>query len=204
MAKSNNEFYLRRVHSLLGIIPIGAFLVVHLIVNHQATQGAEAFNKAAGFMESIPFLLAVEFLLIYIPILYHGLYGIHIAFTAKENIGHYSLFRNWMFALQRFSGIVTFVFIFMHLWQTTIQKYFFGKAVDFELMHKTLENPIWVIVYIVCVLCVIFHFSNGLWSFFVTWGFLQSKQSQRVFTWISLIVFLVLGYIGVSAIFAFV
>ena len=32
-------------------------------------------------MESIPFLLAVEFLLIYIPILYHGLYGIHIAFT---------------------------------------------------------------------------------------------------------------------------
>ena len=113
----------------------------------------------------------------------------------KENIGHYSLFRNWMFALQRFSGIVTFVFIFMHLWQTTIQKYFFGKAVDFELMHKTLENPIWVIVYIVCVLCVIFHFSNGLWSFFVTWGFLQSKQSQRVFTWISLIVFLVLGYI---------
>ena len=36
---------------------------------------------------------------------------------AKENIGHYSLFRNWMFALQRFSGIVTFVFIFMHLWK---------------------------------------------------------------------------------------
>ena len=96
-------------------------------MNHQATQGAEAFNKAAGFMESIPFLLAVEFLLIYIPILYHGLYGIHIAFTAKENIGHYSLFRNWMFALQRFSGIVTFIFIFMHLWQTTIQKYFLVK-----------------------------------------------------------------------------
>ena len=155
-------------------------------------------------MESIPFLLAVEFLLIYIPILYHGLYGIHIAFTAKENIGHYSLFRNWMFALQRFSGIVTFVFIFMHLWQTTIQKYFFGKAVDFELMHKTLENQ-FGLSYISFVFYVLFSiFSNGLWSFFVTWGFLQSKQSQRVFTWISLIVFLVLGYIGVSAISAFV
>ncbi|ORO16666.1 succinate dehydrogenase, partial [Staphylococcus aureus] len=44
MAQSKNEFYLRRIHSLLGIIPIGAFLVVHLLVNHQATQGAEAFN----------------------------------------------------------------------------------------------------------------------------------------------------------------
>ena len=132
-------------------------------MNHQATQGAEAFNKAAGFMESIPFLLAVEFLLIYIPILYHGLYGIHIAFTAKENIGHYSLFRNWMFALQRFSGIVTFIFIFMHLWQTTIQKYFFGKAVDFELMHKTLENQ-FGLSYISFVFYVLFSISQMVYG----------------------------------------
>ena len=72
-------------------------MVVHLLVNHQATQGAEAFNKASNFMESLPFLIIVEFLFIYIPLLYHGLFGIHIAFTAKENVGHYSIFRNWMF-----------------------------------------------------------------------------------------------------------
>lgn len=203
MAKSKNEFYLRRLHSLLGIIPIGAFLIVHLMVNHQATQGAEAFNKAAGFMESLPFLLAAELILIYIPILYHGLYGIHIAFTAKENIGHYSLFRNWMFALQRLTGIIAFVFIFVHLWQTRLQKLFFGKEISYNMMHQTLQNPVWVIVYIICVIAVIFHFSNGIWSFLVTWGFLQSKKSQRIFTWVSLIIFLILSYIGVTAILAF-
>ena len=195
MAKSKNEFYLRRLHSLLGIIPIGAFLIVHLMINHQATQGAEAFNKAAGFMESLPFLLVTELILIYIPILYHGLYGIHIAFTAKENIGHYSLFRNWMFALQRLTGIIAFVFIFVHLWQTRLQKLFFGKEISYDMMHQTLQNPIWVIVYIICVIAVIFHFSNGIWSFLVTWGFLQSKKSQRIFTWVSLIIFLILSYI---------
>ncbi|MCI2898694.1 succinate dehydrogenase cytochrome b558 subunit [Staphylococcus hominis] len=203
MAKSKNEFYLRRLHSLLGIIPIGAFLIVHLMVNHQATQGAEAFNKAAGFMESLPFLLVTELILIYIPILYHGLYGIHIAFTAKENIGHYSLFRNWMFALQRLTGIIAFVFIFVHLWQTRLQKLFFGKEISYDMMHQTLQNPVWVIVYIICVIAVIFHFSNGIWSFLVTWGFLQSKKSQRIFTWVSLIIFLILSYIGVTAILAF-
>lgn len=203
MAKSKNEFYLRRLHSLLGIIPIGAFLIVHLMVNHQATQGAEAFNKAAGFMESLPFLLVTELILIYIPILYHGLYGIHIAFTAKENIGHYSLFRNWMFALQRLTGIIAFVFIFVHLWQTRLQKLFFGKEISYDMMNQTLQNPIWVIVYIICVIAVIFHFSNGIWSFLVTWGFLQSKKSQRIFTWVSLIIFLILSYIGVTAILAF-
>lgn len=203
MAKSKNEFYLRRLHSLLGIIPIGAFLIVHLMINHQATQGAEAFNKAAGFMESLPFLLVTELILIYIPILYHGLYGIHIAFTAKENIGHYSLFRNWMFALQRLTGIIAFVFIFVHLWQTRLQKLFFGKEISYDMMNQTLQNPIWVIVYIICVIAVIFHFSNGIWSFLVTWGFLQSKKSQRIFTWVSLIIFLILSYIGVTAILAF-
>ena len=128
------------------------------MINHQATQGAEAFNKAAGFMESLPFLLVTELILIYIPILYHGLYGIHIAFTAKENIGHYSLFRNWMFALQRLTGIIAFVFIFVHLWQTRLQKLFFGKEISYDMMHQTLQNPIWVIVYIICVIAVIFHF----------------------------------------------
>ena len=61
-------------------------------------------------------------------------------------------------------------------------------------MHKTLENPIWVIVYIVCVLCVIFHFQM-VYGHSCKWGFLQSKQSQQRIHLISLIVFLVLGYI---------
>ncbi len=182
MAKSKNEFYLRRLHSLLGIIPIGAFLIVHLMINHQATQGAEAFNKAAGFMESLPFLLVTELILIYIPILYHGLYGIHIAFTAKENIGHYSLFRNWMFALQRLTGIIAFVFIFVHLWQTRLQKLFFGKEISYDMMHQTLQNPIWVIVYIICVIAVIFHFSNGIWSFLVTLGIFTILKNHNVFS----------------------
>lgn len=203
MAHIKNEFYLRRVHSLLGIIPIGAFLVVHLMVNHQATQGAEAFNKASMFMESLPFLIIVEFLFIYIPILYHGLYGIHIAFTAKENIGHYSIFRNWMFALQRVTGVITFIFIFVHLWQTRLQKAFFGKEVNYDMMHQTLQHPLWAIIYMICIVAVVFHFANGIWSFLVTWGILQSKKSQQVFTWVSLIVFLILSYIGVSAIVAF-
>ncbi|PNZ36377.1 succinate dehydrogenase, partial [Staphylococcus felis] len=103
MAQSQNQFYLRRLHSLLGVIPLGAFLLVHLMVNHQATQGVEAFNKAAGFMDSLPFLYALEFIMIYIPILYHAIYGIYIAFTATHNIGHYSYTRTWLFLFQRIS-----------------------------------------------------------------------------------------------------
>lgn len=203
LAHSKNQFYLRRLHSLLGVIPLGGFLLVHLLVNHQATQGVEAFNKAASMMESLPFLYALEIIMIYIPILYHAVYGIHIAFTASHNIGHHSYMRNWMFLFQRISGILTFIFVMIHMWQTRIQK-FFGQEVNYDMVHDIVSNPIWLVFYIICIIAVVFHFSNGLWSFLVTWGILQSPKSQKVFTWVSLVIFLVISYIGVSAILAFV
>jgi succinate dehydrogenase / fumarate reductase cytochrome b subunit len=150
LAYSKNQFYLRRLHSLLGVIPIGGFLLVHLLVNHQATKGVEAFNKAAGFMESLPFLIVLEFVVIYIPIFYHAVYGVHIAFTAKENVGHYSRFRNWMFLLQRLTGILTFIFVAIHLWQTRIQRAL-GHEVNFDMVHDIVSNPFWLIFYIICM-----------------------------------------------------
>ena len=44
----NREFVNRRLHSLLGVIPIGVFLTQHLIVNHFVTGGPESFNKASN------------------------------------------------------------------------------------------------------------------------------------------------------------
>ena len=71
----------------------------------------------------------------------------------------------------------------------TFTKAFYGKEVNYDLMHETLQHPGWAIFYIICIIAVVFHFANGLWSFLVTWGGLQSPKSQRVFTWVSLIVF---------------
>jgi hypothetical protein len=36
----------------------------------------------------------------------------------------------------------------VHLWQTRLQKLFFGKEISYDMMNQTLQNPIWVIVYI--------------------------------------------------------
>ncbi|MGV1143365.1 succinate dehydrogenase [Staphylococcus aureus] len=203
MAQSKNEFYLRRIHSLLGIIPIGAFLVVHLLVNHQATQGAEAFNKASNFMVIITISNYCRiFIYIHSVVISRFVWYTHCIYS-KRKCWTLLNFRNWMFFFQRVSGILTFIFIGIHLWQTRLQKAFYGKEVNYDLMHETLQHPGWAIFYIICIIAVVFHFANGLWSFLVTWGGLQSPKSQRVFTWVSLIVFLVISYIGVTAIIAF-
>ncbi|MBM7648898.1 succinate dehydrogenase / fumarate reductase cytochrome b subunit [Bacillus ectoiniformans] len=199
----NREFTYRRLHSLLGVIPVGLFLVQHLVVNHFATKGEEAFNGAAHFMESLPFRYVLETVIIFLPLLFHAIYGLYIAFTAKNNVGRFGFFRNWMFFMQRISGVVTLVFIAWHVWETRIAAAL-GAEVNFQMMEEILANPLMLGFYIVGVVSTIFHFANGLWSFCVSWGIAVSPRSQQIVTYVTMGIFFALSIVGIRAILAFV
>lgn len=202
MASSEKSFALRRLHSLLGVIPLGVFLIQHLVINHFAVNSPEAFNNASDFMWNLPFKIVLETLVIYLPILFHAIYGVYIAFTSKNNVTHYSTFRNWMFLLQRITGIIAFIFIAIHVWQTRVQAAL-GHHINYDMMADLFNNPINVIGYVIGIVSVIFHFSNGLWSFAVSWGITQSDRSQKIMAYVSLGAFLVITFIGLRALFAF-
>lgn len=203
MMAGNREFLNRRLHSLLGVIPIGVFLMQHLVVNHFATGGAESFNKAADFMGNLPFRIVLETVIIYLPILFHAIYGLYIAFTAKNNASRYGYFRNWMFLLQRVSGVITLIFITWHVWQTRVAAAF-GAHVNYDMMADILSSPFMLAFYLIGVISTIFHFANGLWSFLVSWGITVSPRSQVISTYFTIGVFVVLSIIGIRTILAFV
>jgi succinate dehydrogenase / fumarate reductase, cytochrome b subunit len=199
----NREFVNRRLHSLLGVIPVGLFLIQHLVVNHFATRGAEAFNKAAHFMEMLPFRYVLEVVIIFLPILYHAIYGVYIAFTAKNNVSNYGFLRNWLFMLQRVTGIITFIFIAWHVWETRIAAAL-GAQVNYDMMASILSSPFMLAFYLIGVISTVFHFANGLWSFAVSWGITVTPRSQVISTYVTLAIFIALTIVGVRAIFAFV
>lgn len=199
----NREFFNRKLHSLLGVIPVGLFLVQHLVINHFATGGEESFNKAVGFMENLPFKIILEIFIIFLPLFFHAIYGLYIAFTAKNNVSRYGFFRNWMFLLQRVSGVITLIFVTWHVWETRVQAAF-GADVNFQMMENILSNPIMFWFYIVGVISTIFHFSNGLWSFCVSWGITVSPRSQVISTYVTIGIFIALSIVGVRAIVAFI
>ncbi|MDN3018469.1 succinate dehydrogenase cytochrome b558 subunit [Paenibacillus sp. BSR1-1] len=200
---SNREFFNRRLHSLLGVIPIGIFLVQHLVVNHYATVGVESFNKAANFMGNLPFRYVLETVIIYLPLLFHAIYGLYIAFTAKNNTSRFGFFRNWMFLLQRVTGVITLIFIAWHVWETRVAAAF-GNEVNFQMMQDILSSPFMFGFYIVGIISAIFHFANGLWSFMVSWGITVSPRSQVIATYVTIVIFLALSYVGISTLLAFV
>ncbi|MFC4711754.1 succinate dehydrogenase cytochrome b558 subunit [Planococcus dechangensis] len=199
---ANSEFLNRKLHSFLGVFPVGLFLIQHFAINYFATRGASAFNQAADFMANLPFRYALEIFVIFLPMIYHAFYGIYMAFQSNSNLRNYSFFRNWLFVLQRITGIFLFIFISWHVWETRIAAAF-GKEVNYDMMAEIFSNPLMVIFYIAGILSATFHLSNGIWSFLISWGITTSPKSQKVATYFTMMLFFTLTFVGIRFTFAF-
>ena len=67
------SFVLRRLHSLTGIIPVGAFLFEHILIsNSTAITGPEAYARQVSFLANLPLVFFLELFGIWIPIAYHA------------------------------------------------------------------------------------------------------------------------------------
>lgn len=197
------EYALRKWHSLLGVLPVGLFLMVHLFINNFAANGSEAYNHAAEFMDSLPFRIVLEVGLIFLPILYHGILGIYLAFTSTNNVNRYGYFRNWMFILQRITGVYLVIFVAWHVWETRIAA-MLGATVEFNMMTNILSSPWMMAFYIIGVISASFHFANGLWSFFITWGITVTPKSQRISTYVTMLIFVGISFVFVRALYSFI
>lgn len=201
-----NSFYSRKLHSLLGVIPLGFFLVEHLLTNFEAfNSGKEGFIDAVLWLNSLPFVVLLELFGIWLPLLYHGVYGLFIAFQAKHNIGNYSYGRNIMFSLQRFTGVATLIFVVWHFYETRFQVALgnIGHEDLGQQMHSIVTNPLFFTLYIIGIVAATFHFSNGMWSFLVAWGITIGPRAQRASTYVWMAVFVIMSVLFILALNAF-
>jgi succinate dehydrogenase / fumarate reductase cytochrome b subunit len=136
-----HHFLLRRLHSLTGIVPIGVFLIAHLVTNSSLAWGAFALRgeptKEPGVLpggaqyfqeevlwinSEIPHLFLIEITL-WLAIGFHSVLGVYYATTGKRNTKNYAYQDNWRYTLQRISGYLGILFIFYHIatlrWQWT-------------------------------------------------------------------------------------
>ena len=182
---------LRKLHQLSGIVPLGAFLLEHLYTNSKAlhpTQGAAHFNSAVDDLQQIPYILFVEITFIFIPLLYHALYGLFITWESRPNNLSYPYPRNWFYTIQRITGIILFFFILFHL-----LNFRFGLVpglneisvahrpdMAFQIVSTEFQIPWIIIVYVVGIVSTIWHFANGIWLFAVDWGIVIGERAQRL------------------------
>lgn len=180
---SNTDFYIRRIHSLLGIVPIGFFLLEHIFSISTVLAGPHVFDETVAHLASIPhnILVPMEIIFIALPLLAHGIYGAYIALQANNNAKNYGYGRNWQFYLQRISAWYTAAFLLWHVGYLRIYIKAMGNGViGYQLMHDYLGNPIVLVLYAIGLVAAIYHFTNGLFTFCITWGITVGPRAQSM------------------------
>ena len=200
-ARPSIHFWLRRLHSLSGILPIGVFLIEHMASNAFILGGPAAYNRQIEFLRGFPFVVFIEVTFIGLPILYHALYGLYVWSTGKSNLAWYPYPKNFLYTLQRWTGLIAFIYIGYHVYHTRIVNALYGTEVSYARMQELVSVP-WIFwFYVVGMASVMFHFANGIWGFLVSWGITISQGSQRIAGAYSAVLGLVLFILGVSSLF---
>lgn len=203
MSEKTTSFLLKRLFSLAGIFPIGAFLLQHFFSNAYVFISPEAFNEHSKFLTSLPLVVLIEISTIYIPILFHAAIGLIIYYRGESNIMDYGYARNWMYFSQRVTGVLTLIFVVTHAYTTRIQSVLSGHEFTFKNMQEILQNPYWFWFYLIGMLAACLHFSNGIWSFLVTWGIAIGTKAQRAIAACCWVLFVSLGGLGVAVLTRF-
>jgi succinate dehydrogenase / fumarate reductase cytochrome b subunit len=199
------HFLIRRLHSLSGIVPVGVFLCIHLSVNACILAGADAFQFAVDQihnLDNLGILKAVEITFIFVPILFHAILGLVIYLSGSPNVVRYRYGANIRYTLQRWTGIVAFLFIIGHLWHV---HWIIPGSPVFDA-HQAAGSAVtamtvsWAApVYAIGVLCAVFHFANGIWTFLISWGVTISPRSQMISGRACLILGVLLAFLGLGS-----
>jgi succinate dehydrogenase / fumarate reductase cytochrome b subunit len=208
----SRTFILRKLHQLSGIVPLGLFLLEHFYTNSKALDGAAHFNDAVKDLQSIPYILLVEIGGIFIPLIYHAVYGLVITVEARPNNLNYPYPRNWFYLIQRITGVILFFFITFH-----VLNFRFGMIPglnDVSVAHRPDEAfsivarefrmiPIFII-YVIGITATVWHLANGLWLFLVDWGITIGERAQRLAGYACIGFGIVLLLVGLNAAVAFI
>ena len=190
------HFIYRRLHSLTGIVPVGLFLIYHLYIQLYLHSGAEVYNEVVNSFYDSPLALWVLALIVYIPLIFHSVYGAMITFEAQAQ-PNYHYFAHLLYWLQRFSGIGVLLFIIAHVWNAKLGPWIAGTwGTHFEHLSSGFADPetgmLTKTVYLLGVLGAVFHFANGLNTFCMTWGIALTPTSQKKVRSFSILVFIIL------------
>jgi len=212
---SRNEFLIRRLHSLSGLLPVGAYMCVHLATNASTLGGPAMFQKNVDLIHSLgPALPLVEWTFIFLPLLFHAIVGVVIIRSGQPNLSSYHLMGNVRYTLQRVTAWIALFFILYHVFH--MHGWFHNEAYLTHLAEPlgghqfqphyaassaaiALASPLKKALYFIGVVSCVYHLANGLWTMGITWGVWTTAAAQKRANWICLAFGILLTVVGLSA-----
>lgn len=189
----------RRLHVLTGVVPLGVFLLEHLVVMASAMGGQGRFAAVAGDPTSS--LRAILDVLVLGCLLFHGGYGVVLLSKEKVRAEDDPLGRRGMRVLVRIGSVVTLLFVVGHLWAVRLHPSSDAYTLLTERLSSTKFGIPWIALgYIVGCAATIFHFSYGLVSAPDRWGTPLGETGRRRALAMSLVIGVVLFLVSTATV----
>ena len=196
--------YLRaRLGSLLAVLPLSVWVVVHLWNNLAAFQGERAWQAAVTeYAHPVAQLLAG--VLVLVPVALHSVWGVGRLFASRPNNVRYGFYANFKYAIQRLSAIGLVLFLGAHLWLAMLKpRLTTGHPEPYaEISHEMHFHAPTLAVYLLGTLGIAFHLANGLQTFSMGWGLVASRRALKRLETGVIVLFVVLLSMSWAAIYA--
>ena len=212
---ARQEFLLRRLHSLAGLLPVGVFLIFHLSANASIlfnNSDRDFYQQQVDKIHALgPVLVPVEILFIFLPLAFHAGLGVKMWLQSKPNTSHYPFWGNIRYTLQRVTGVIALLFIMVHLYQMhwlggmlPNGGYFEAERASGTAAWVLQHNKFWAgPLYLIGVLASVYHFANGIWTGLITWGITVGRNAQRKAGYVCAAIGLALALAGAGSLVGF-
>jgi len=179
---------------LIGVtgLLLFAYLILHLVGNLMVFAGEETFNHYAHALVSNPLVIPAEIGLLLIFLLH--IYKTVAMWTANQrarNIGYAK--KSWAGHTSRksiasttmiWTGLITLAFVVVHLAQMKFGAWYeIGEPPIRDLYRTEAEifsSPLWVAIYVACMVLVGFHLRHGIASAFQSVGADHPVYTRRI------------------------
>jgi succinate dehydrogenase / fumarate reductase cytochrome b subunit len=84
-----------------------------------------------------------------------------------------------------------------------MQFYFHGTEITFAFMRGMMTDPVRFTFFVIGVLACVFHFTNGIWTFCITWGITVGQRAQRTLRAAALVLFVFMYGTALAIMMAF-
>jgi succinate dehydrogenase / fumarate reductase cytochrome b subunit len=200
---SRSIFVRHRLGSLVAVVPLGVWTILHLWDNLAAFESPQAWERTVTH-HAHPVAHAVTAVIVFLPLLLHIVWGLARLRSSRPNNTSYRGYDNLKYLLQRVSALGVLLFLGAHVWLAYLRpRLLLGHGEHFEDIAREMRFHMpTLVVYILGTLGVAYHLDNGLATFAIGWGLTTSRSAARRWDMASIVVFFVLLAMSWLAIYA--
>ncbi|HEX5473232.1 MAG TPA: succinate dehydrogenase cytochrome b subunit [Vicinamibacterales bacterium] len=190
---------------LIGVTGLLLFVYVllHLAGNLLVFAGPDTFNAYSHRLISNPLIVPVEIGLALIFLIhiyktvrmwFHNQGARPVRYDKKKWVGHTGR-KSVGSTTMIYTGLITLLFVLVHLKQFKFGTWYVIGSPPIRDLYRTefevFASPVWVVVYVVCVLLVALHLRHGISSAFQSLGASHPRYTRSIVLWGTIVAVLI-------------